>query len=126
MSEQDPSIRLNMPDGKSMEANYRNTTLFTFLGKTAIGDLVFDNESANHVFIQTGRNEKDQPTGMYFFEKFHPVYADIAKFAIEHSFPANLNHRIVPACDLRAYMGEVERAEAQFHAQLEGVMPEDF
>lgn len=126
MSEQDPSLTLNMGDGKKLELTHDNTTIYTFLGRTALGDMQFENESANHAFIMTGRNEKDQPQGMYFFERFHPVYKEIAKFAVEHSFPQILNHRTLPACDIKAYMGEIDRAEARFHAQLEGALPEDF
>jgi hypothetical protein len=126
MSEQDPSLTLNMGDGKKLELTPDNTTIYTFLGRTALGDMQFENESANHAFVQTGRNEKDVPQGMYFFEQFHPVYKDIAAFAMEHCFPQLLNVRRVPECDLKAYHGEIDRQEARFHAQLEGALPEDF
>jgi hypothetical protein len=124
--EKDPSLTLNMGDGTKMELTHRNTTLYTFLGKTAIGDLVFDNASANHVFVRTGHNEQNQPRGLYFFERFQPVYGDIARFAVEHSLPQILNMHTVPECDMKAYMSEVDREEAKFHASLEGVLPEDF
>lgn len=126
MSEQDPGLTLNMGDGKKLELTPENTSVYTFLGRTALGDVQFDNASANHAFVVTGRNEKDQPQGMYFFERFHPVYKTIAEFAIKNSFPIMGNQRTVPECDLRAYMQEVDKQEAQFHAQLEGALPEDF
>lgn len=125
MSEQEPRINLNMGDEKH-ELSAENTTLYTFLGRTAIGDTQFENASVNHVFVNLGRNEQDEPQGMYFFEKFHPVYQKIAAFAIEHSFPIIGNQRRVPECDLRAYMKHVDAEEARFHNALEGVFPEDF
>jgi len=126
MSEQEPGLTLNMADGKKLELTPENTSIYTFLGRTAIGDTQFENASANHAFVQTGRNEKDQPQGMYFFEQFHPVYKSIAAHAIKNSFPHMANQRTVPACDLRAYMQEVDKQEAQFAATLEGALPEDF
>lgn len=126
MSEQDPALTLNMGDGSKMELNHRNTTLYTFLGRTAIRDIVFENSSANHVFVRTGVNEQEQPRGMYFFEKFHPVYKDIAKFVLEKELPSIQNMHTVPECDMKAYMGQVDKEEAKFHATLAGVLPEDF
>lgn len=125
MSEQEPTLNLNMGEEK-FELTRRNTTLYTFLGRTAIDDIVFDNASANHVFFYMGQNEQDQPTGMYFFERFHPVYKDIAKFAIKHSFPIVGNQPRVPECDLKAYMSHVDAEQERFHDSLEGVFPEDF
>lgn len=124
-SEQEPTLNLNMGEERH-ELTGLNTTLYTFMGRTAIGDLVFDNSSVNHVFVQLGENERHQPRGMYFFERFHPVYQDIAKFAIEHSFPIVGNQRRVPECDLKAYMSHVDAEQEKFHATLEGVFPEDF
>ena len=126
MTEKDPSLTLNMSDGRKMELTHRNTTLYTFLGRTAIGDVAFENSSVNHVFIRTGLNEQQQPQGMYFFEKFHPVYRDIAKFVLDKNLPSILNMHTVPECDMKAYMVEIDKEEAKFHAKLEGVLPEDF
>lgn len=125
MSEQDPTLNLRMGEER-FELTHENTTLYTFLGRTAIGDMVFDNASANHVFVHLGEDEQEQPRGMYFFERFHPVYKDIAKFAIEHSFPIIGNQRRVPECDIRAYMAHVDAEQERFHDSLEGVFPEDF
>lgn len=125
MSEQEPTLNLNMGEER-FELTRRNTTLYTFLGRTAIGDVAFDNASANHIFFYMGQNEQDQPTGMYFFERFHPIYQDIAEFAIEHSFPIVGNQLRVPECDLKAYMSHVDAEQERFHSALEGVMPEDF
>lgn len=124
--EKDPSLTLDMGNGSKIELNHRNTTVYTFLGRTAIGDIAFDNASANHAFVHLGSNEQDQPQGMYLFEKFHPVYQDIAKFAIENSLPQILNMHTVPECDMKAYMAQVDREGVRFQAKLEGVLPEDF
>lgn len=118
-------MRLRM--GKErLNLTHENTTIFTFLGQTALGDAMFNNQSANHAFIQTGTSEKDYPTGLYLFEQFSPVYAEIAKFAIEHSFPMVANQRHVAECDIRAYMVYADAEEANFHAVLEGIFPDDF
>lgn len=126
MSDKEPGLTLNLGDGKKIELTPENTSVYTFLGQTAVGDALFENASVNHAFVQTTRNEKDQPQGMYFFEQFHPVYKEIAAHAIKHSFPTMANQRTVPECDMRAYMNEVAREEAKFAAVLEGALPEDF
>jgi hypothetical protein len=126
MSEREETLILNLGDNKKLELTPDNTTVYTFMGRTAVGDVMFENASANHAFVQTGKNEQDQPTGMYFFERFHPVYSKIAQHAIKNSFPILGNQRRVPECDIRAYMGYVDAEQEKFHATLEGVFPEDF
>lgn len=126
MSEKDPSLRLNMGKGKKIELTPHNTVLYTFLGRTAIGDTQFENASLNHTFVRPKDDKEGNPRGMYLFERFHPVYQDIAKFALEHSFPAILNQRQAPECDIRAYMSHVDAEQEVFRQTLEGVMPEDF
>lgn len=126
MSEKEPGLTLRYGDGKRLELTPENTTLYTFLGRTAIGDLEFENQSLNHAFVTTGHTENDKPIGNFYFEKFHAVYKDIAAFAIKNSFPHIANMRTIPACDLKAYLGQVDREQAAFAAKLEGVSPEDF
>lgn len=124
--EKEPVLPLNFSDGRKLELSYRNTSLYTFLGKTAIGDFEFNNPNANHVFIETGKDANDNPAGMYFFEKFHPIYRDIAEFAIENSLPQILNRRDVPACDLTQYSRASEVEAAKFAHKLDAVYPSDF
>lgn len=126
MSEKTPRLKISYEDGSELLSDHTNTTLYTFLGQTAVGDSTFENPSANHVFVRTGFNKDNQPSGIYFFERFHSVYKDIAEFAIKHSFPAILNQPRVPECDLACYMKHVEAEQSAFREKLEGVMPEDF
>ena len=126
MSDKDPSLRLNMGKGRKLELTHENTTLYTFLGKTALNDIEFDNTALNHVFIRLRDDKEGNPRGMYVFERFHPAYKDIASFAIEHSFTAVLNQRQIAECDLKAYGGQTQRQVEDFSAVLDGVMPEDF
>lgn len=124
MGEEGQRLHLVYADGRRFEVTRENTTLYTFLGRTAIGDITFNNESANHVFVQTDENE--EAAGTYYFERFHPVYQDVAKFAIENSFPSILNMPSVPECDFQAYLQYVDVEQAKFSATLDGVFPEDF
>lgn len=126
MSEEEPSLTLNYGNGEKRQLTAENTSLYTFLGFTALGDTIIDNSTFNHAFVMTGRNEKGAPTGNYYFERFHPVYKDIAKFAIEHAFPHSANQRTVAECDIKAYLTDADRETAKFAASLEGVEPEDF
>lgn len=50
-------IRLSVRDDK-YELTHENTTLYTFLGRTAIGDMPFENASANHVFVHLNQGEE--------------------------------------------------------------------
>jgi hypothetical protein len=125
-AEQEPSLPLNFSNGEKIDLTYRNTYLYTFLGKTAIGDIAFENSNANHVFIETGKDENNNPSGVYLFEKFHRVYGQIAEFVVENSLPQILNRRDVPACDLNQYTRASDIEAQKFAAKLEAVDPSDF
>lgn len=117
MTENDPSLRLSMDGGMSLELTPDNTTLYTFLGHTVIGDLTVDNATINHVFHRTGQNEQGQAIGMYFF-RTHPAYRDIAEHLTEYRYPMVLNQRQVPLCDFKAHCEEVDRQAAIFAGEI--------
>lgn len=126
MSEKDPTLNLNLGNGKKMELNHSNTKLYTFLGRTAINDVEFENSSVNHVFVETEKGDGNIIKGMWFFEKFHPVYRNIAEFAIEHSWPQYLNQREIAVGDLTMYQQFAEKEADVFAAKLDAVQPSDF
>lgn len=125
MAEQDPSITIRMGE-TTMELTHHNTTLFTFLGYTALGDMSFENDSINHVFVEMEGTEEGTTSGMYIFERFHPPYKTIANFIIDNQFPVVGNQRTVPECDLRAYMLHVDAEEAKLHDKIQSASVEDF
>lgn len=124
MSEQDPVLRLSMDNGTKHELTPSNAVLYTFLGKTTIGDIEIDNTLLNHAFYRTSQNEQGQAVGMYFF-RHHPAYKDIAAHMSENRFPMVLNQREVPACDLNAYFTEVDRMTELFAGSIPDSPPEE-
>jgi len=118
MSEIPDRLRLSIGDEIELDVTPENTTLYTFLGKTMIGDMEFNNSSANHIFIAMDEDEKGRTRGMYLFEAFHPVYKTVADFAIKHSLPGVVNSREVGQSDLQAYMLQVDKTISEFSIQI--------
>lgn len=126
-AEQDPSLRLQYgTSGEFVDISAVNTTLYTFMGRTVIGDMIVENESVNHAFVELNRTSEGVPTGMYLFAEFHEVYPVVASFAVENKLPMMLNRRDIPECDLKVYLTELDKATAKFGAQIPDSLPEDF
>lgn len=111
--EKEPFLPLKWGD-KELQMTPRNSMLYTFMGRTAItsGNDTFEanNEAFNHVWITTGENR-----GMYFWAEHDPEeYAQMAAFMVEHSFPMRINDRTVPACDVQAWLAEVDKEVETF------------
>lgn len=111
--EDEPSLPLKWGD-RRLEMTPRNSILYTFMGRTAVtsANETFEanNEVFNHVWIVTGENR-----GMYFWAEHDPEeYAQMAHFMVEHSFPMLLNNREVPACDVQAWLDEVDKEVETF------------
>lgn len=126
MSEQIPQLNLNLGDGRKLEMTPENSTLYTFLGHTVIGEMTIENSSINHVFVQTGNDERGQASGMYFFNEFDGAYKDMSTHMTEYRYPMILNQHTVPACDLKVWYDRMDMEVARFNASLEGANPEDF
>lgn len=116
-------LRLNLGDGREFEMRPDNATLYTFLGKTALGGMEFNNESVNHVFLVTGEEENETVTGTYIFATAE-VYADLAGFMVENDYPMVLNRRDVPECDMNAYYRMIDQhvAAEDIPDTLEGLV----
>lgn len=119
-------LKLTFNGDQEFESTPDNTTLYTFLGRTAIGSLVIENSTINHVYVRF--NKEDEPNrGMYLFEQFHgEAYKTIAEYVMEHAYPQILNMRHVPECDIKAHMLHEDHEAAQFGAELPDYLPEDF
>lgn len=124
MSEKDPSLVLHLGSGRKFEMTPENSMLYTYLGRTAIGNMEIDNSSVNHAWVTTGHNEQGQATGMYFFAEFDDVYKDIAAHMVEHKYPMLLNQRTVPECDMKAWVARVDLTTAQFVASIPDTLPD--
>ena len=122
------NLTLTFGDGNEFECTPDNTTLFTFLGKTALGGISIDSGRFNHVFFQTGEEDEETMTGTYMFrtdrneETFDTVVSHIAEF----DYPMVLNRREVPECDIRAYNNMIKnRAKAELE-DLDDFFPESW
>lgn len=126
MSEQEPYFNLDMGNGEKVRCDAENTTLYTFIGKTAIGDIIFDNSALNHVYVELEETDEDNNLlGMYFFERFHNLYQQMAEFIGQNEFPMVLNSREVLECDLRAYMRQVDIEVQKFSSKIPDSLPHD-
>lgn len=125
MSDQEPTLRLNLGEDREFEMRPTNATLFTFLGKTAMHGIMFDNSNVDHVFLQTGNEDERTMTGTYLF-KTSGSYEAIAAFMIENQYPLILNRRDVPGCDMNAYLRMVDQHAASEAEELDDFFPEDW
>lgn len=91
--------------GNEFESRPDNTTLFTFLGKTALNGIEFDNSRLNHVFFQIGEETEESMSGTYIFrtEQNANIWDTIATHIMTNDYPMVLNRRDVPECDWDAY-----------------------
>lgn len=119
-------IKITFNGDQEFETTPENTVLYTFLGKTALGNIQIENSSINHIYVRLDE-EQETNRGMYLFEQFHgDVYKTIAEYVIEHQYPQLLNMRHVPECDLRAHMLHEEREASQFISEIPDFLPENF
>lgn len=125
-AEKNPNLTLNLQDGRKLEITPDNSMLYTFLGRTVVGDLSIDNSSINHIWVKTGVNDQGQPLGMYFFEEFSPVYEEVSEHMHLHDYPMSLNQRQVPECDIRAWLGRIDIESERFATQIPDSMPRGF
>lgn len=121
-----PHIDFRIGPERVYRATPENATLFTFLGKTAIGDIEIDNSSVDHIYIQV-EDDNGNTTGAYIFKKFTLGAYETAKvYMIENDYPAVLNMRELPEGDLKAYFNRCDAETARFAAEIPDELPEDF
>lgn len=125
MSERDPGLVLNLGGNRKVEMSPDNAMLYTFAGRTAIGDTVIENDSLNHIFVVTSKPDQDPPSGIYFFKEFDTVYDEIAAHMVEHQYPMTLNQRAIPACDLEAWTKRVDETTTKFAKSIPNSVPAD-
>jgi|GEM_PF-3706389 len=80
-----------------------NSSLYTFVGKTAIEGGDIDNQNFNHIFMH--REEEGETVGRYMFvtPQTQELFNSIAGFMLKHEFPAVINQNEVPECDRIAW-----------------------
>lgn len=125
MTDQNPSLNIVLGDGQRVPMNRDTATLYTFAGQTVIDDLVLDNANLDHIFVRLDP-EVEVATGIYIFKAFQKQFGSLAAFMATHRFPMVLHAREIPACDLTAYMREVDRTTTSFASDIPDSLPEDF
>lgn len=104
-----------MGEGNHLEMTPENSTLYTFLGHTALGAMEIENSVVNHVFVRTSPEDADTASGMYFFREFDEEnYDTMVRHMTEHRYPMLLNLRHVPECDMRVWLQRTEAAVSSF------------
>lgn len=95
---------------REFETSPENTTLYTFLGKTALHGVEMENSRFNHMFFVTGEESEETVSGSYMFrtEENAETWDTIAQFLADNAYPMILNRRDVPDCDVTAYMNMLE------------------
>lgn len=112
-------LTLNLGNGNEFEMTPDNSTLYTFLGQTAIGAMLIDNAAVNHVFVRTSPEEAETASGMYFFREFDPDnYDTMTRHMTEHRYPMLLNLRRVPECDMRVWLQRTEAVVEDFASHI--------
>lgn len=111
-------LHLNL-GGEDFESTPENTTLFTFLGTTALNGAIVNNAQFNHVFFQKGNEDDNTLVGSYMFRTINNegVFDTIMTHIASEDYPMVLNRRDVPECDITAYNNMVENVASQEHAE---------
>lgn len=121
--EEEPSIEIELTD-RTVEANPYNTTLFTYLGKTAVENgtdkVEVDNHKFNHIWVQLGDEE-----GLHIFEAYDKEQFDtLSRFMIVHSYPQIINMRDIAAIDVQAWLRRAEQISEQYGQNIPDFIPE--
>lgn len=127
MQPEEPSLELTFGDGREFEMRRDNSRLFTFIGKTALNELLVDSEQFNHVFLQLEPIDEDgNIRGTYIFSR-HDSYNQLAGYMVENDFPMSLNNLEVPDCDKSAYQTMVEQQlKSELESEFGDFPPEDW
>lgn len=92
MSELVPSMKLHLGELGDFEATPENTSLYLYLGSLAC---------YSNVFLQG--TDPEQPKAGSFVFAHSPAFEDIRDFMLENEYPAHVNLREVPDCDVEAF-----------------------
>jgi len=108
-SDEEPGMHLRLSGNAEYRATRDDTSLFTFLGRTAF----------NHIFIHTG-SEDNVMIGAYVFH-CHPAYEAMSEYMFANDYPMHLNLPEVAPCDQLAW-------ETMVHEQVEDTdyLPSDW
>jgi hypothetical protein len=119
------TLHLNLGGGE-FEATPDNTTLFTFMGRTAIHGIEVDNQQYNHLFFHTGEEDDNVLIGTYMFRSDlnSETWDIIAQHMLANDYPLVLNRREVPVCDIEAYGRFLDQKAHQESESLGDFIPE--
>ena len=116
-------LMLNL-GGNEFESRPDNTTLFTFMGKTALNGIEYDNSRVNHIFFQTGNEDDQTMSGTYIFrtEANAGIFDTILSHITTNDYPMVLNRRDVPQCDWDAFQRMIDQQAAS--EEIPDTLPE--
>lgn len=131
MSESEPTMHLPLEDGGILDATPSNTRLYTFEGTGELDGVPIENDSFDHVFVQT--DEQDETvSGSYVF-RLNPVtgepqenFMQMLGFMTHHHYPMRLYERVVPECDKRAYLVFRDRVISSAVENMSDFIPDWF
>lgn len=94
MGEDEPRMRLTKYDDTEFYATRDNTSLFTFLGRTAL----------DHIFVNTEVDEENEKVmiGTYIF-RCHRMFEPMEDYMVVNDYPLHLNLPEVADCDEEAF-----------------------
>ena len=116
-NEELPSLRIQLGEHGEFDATPENSSIFTFLGKTAINGVEWDNSRFNHIFLQINELDEERLSGAYIFSDT-PAYETLANYLLQNGYPLHCNIRNVAECDIEAFFA---RQEAIFDKEVEGM-----
>ena len=90
--ENNPNLKL-IVEGKEFSVRPENTTLYTYLGKTAIDGVEVDNSHYNHIRIEQDKDDEDKSKFIIF--PGNELYETILNHVVENDYPMYINRREV-------------------------------
>ena len=102
-----PRLKMQLGEYGEFEATPENTSVFTFLGQTAINGIMWDNERFNHAFLNIHEVDEDRVQGAYIFSDAKN-FDEMMRFFMQNGYPLHVNLRHVAQCDIDAYFAHQE------------------
>lgn len=127
MSERLENPRFSVSVGENeYEARPDNATLYTFMGKTAINGIAFDNDNVNHIFMSTGEHDETGELRYRYIFLGKEAVENVLGYMVINGYTCHLNLTEVAECDMDAYQNfssKLADAEAE---QIPDTFPEDW
>lgn len=122
---ENPSFILRVGDVE-IEATPDNASLYTFIGHTAVLGALFENSSANHIFLFDKLADPDEPQGGRYVFLSEESTDTILPYMVTTGYQCHVNLPQVSSGDMEAYQTFARRVAEHEAEETPDFIPEDW